>query len=362
MKKPDFIFHCRSNKSQDMNESIEHSKKIILVVDDIDSIRLALCEYLEPEFKTYSAADGFEALEILENNSINIVLSDIRMPGMGGLQLFKIMQSKPAFREVQLVLMTAYNTDEYIEFVRQNQIWNIIPKSTNLDLHFVKVMLQKLASNSIFGAQKYFENLVNETINLAGLHRIHRHKDESCLDSRFFSIKIDSTTQNNTICDMIGDILMENGAPSVCRMILEELSANAIIHAPGIRKKIKQQMMQEAELCSDASINSIEIASDDAFDIGFGFVGSKLIMSVCDFHGSFDREAALSCLERQTRIDPQSGLPIGLIDYHGRGLFISRQQLDQLVFNIDPGERTEIIAIMDIKSQDRSRAISIYQI
>ena len=160
---------------------------------------------------------------------------------------------------------------------------------------------------------------------------------------------------------MISDILYENGAPSVCRMILEELSANAIIHAPRVRQKIRESMLSEENTNEEIILENVDFDQNDAFELGFGFHDNKIFLSVVDFHGTFDKQAALSCLERQTKIDPVSGLPIGLIDYHGRGLFISREQLDQLIFNISEGEKTEIIGILSKETSYRTRAISIFQ-
>ena len=60
----------------------------ILVVDDNDSIRKLITAYLERDgYKAFHAADGIEALEILDNDHIDLMIADIMMPNMDGYTL-----------------------------------------------------------------------------------------------------------------------------------------------------------------------------------------------------------------------------------------------------------------------------------
>ncbi|MEQ9366433.1 MAG: response regulator, partial [Leptospirales bacterium] len=144
------------------NNSREFS---ILVVDDIESIRYSIKDFLSREFRTFAAADGFEAIRICKNQPIDLVITDIRMPGMGGLQLIKILSEQ--YPAMKFALMTAYSVDDYIEFVRNQKVWNIIPKSTSMDLNFVRVMAHKLLTNDIFGIQQYFPRAALEDLKIS---------------------------------------------------------------------------------------------------------------------------------------------------------------------------------------------------
>ena len=67
----------------------------ILVVDDEESLRITLAANLELSgFEVVEAANGTQALEILENRAFDVVLSDIRMPGMNGVELFQKRSSR----------------------------------------------------------------------------------------------------------------------------------------------------------------------------------------------------------------------------------------------------------------------------
>ena len=81
----------------------------ILVVDDEPLKRITLqIELSEQGYEVYEAADAHTARRIFDHKPIDVVVSDVRMPGMNGLDLLAhIKQNRP---EVDVILMTAYAT------------------------------------------------------------------------------------------------------------------------------------------------------------------------------------------------------------------------------------------------------------
>ena len=79
----------------------------ILIVDDEAMMRNLLQKILVREgYKTMTASHGREALEVMTNNNIDIVISDLKMPEMDGFALLKeLKQSHP---DVGVIIMTAY--------------------------------------------------------------------------------------------------------------------------------------------------------------------------------------------------------------------------------------------------------------
>jgi len=81
----------------------------ILVVEDDPDIRAILTRFLERRgYGVKVAADGAEALCVLEEEPVDLVLSDVRMPRMDGLELLAAVRQRDP--DIQLVLMTAYST------------------------------------------------------------------------------------------------------------------------------------------------------------------------------------------------------------------------------------------------------------
>jgi DNA-binding NtrC family response regulator len=84
-------------------------KKSILIVDDEPNIRNMLTRYLSREYDVHVAADGQEAFDtVSENNDIELILSDVKMPHMDGLELFsKVQESK---KDIKTIFITGTST------------------------------------------------------------------------------------------------------------------------------------------------------------------------------------------------------------------------------------------------------------
>lgn len=81
----------------------------VLVVDDEMVIREILSDFLTMEgYQVLTAADGDEALELLEAHPVNLVISDLKMPRMGGLEL--LANLRETHSEVVTLIMTGYGT------------------------------------------------------------------------------------------------------------------------------------------------------------------------------------------------------------------------------------------------------------
>ena len=103
--------------------------KRILIVDDEDSVRLTLAANLELEgFEILEAVDGQNALEVLGNEQVDLILSDIRMPQLGGVDLLR--RVKELDQPVPVVLMTAYfyDKDHVIKRSRLEGLENVLFK------------------------------------------------------------------------------------------------------------------------------------------------------------------------------------------------------------------------------------------
>lgn len=80
----------------------------ILVVDDHEEIREALSEILEEEGHDISqAVDGLDALEAINKSRPDVVLLDIAMPGMDGLETLQRIKSQPELADIPVIMVTA---------------------------------------------------------------------------------------------------------------------------------------------------------------------------------------------------------------------------------------------------------------
>ena len=84
------------------------SKETILVVDDEAGPRESLRMILKPIYKVYTAADGKEALRLIDAENIDLVALDLRMPGQSGIDVLKeIKRLRPS---TEVIIITGYGT------------------------------------------------------------------------------------------------------------------------------------------------------------------------------------------------------------------------------------------------------------
>lgn len=105
---------------------------VILIVDDEKNFREGLKDALEkPGQKVWLAENAFQAEEILRQERIDLVLSDLKMSGMDGLELLGLL--KKISPSSLLIIMTAYGTvDTAVEAMKQGA-YDYLTKPVNLD-------------------------------------------------------------------------------------------------------------------------------------------------------------------------------------------------------------------------------------
>lgn len=94
----------------------------VLIVDDSAAIRKILQRVLRqadvPVGDLLEAGDGLEAIEVLKTRQVGLILSDINMPNMDGLQLLSELKAHPEWKRVPIVMITTEGShDKVLEAV-----------------------------------------------------------------------------------------------------------------------------------------------------------------------------------------------------------------------------------------------------
>lgn len=94
------------------------NKPVILIVDD-DSVSLSLlCKLVEKlEYQVLKAQDGLQAVELLKEHAVDLVIADYDMPGLDGVELLKLV--KEEYPRLPYILVTAYSNLSVIK-----EAWN----------------------------------------------------------------------------------------------------------------------------------------------------------------------------------------------------------------------------------------------
>ncbi len=89
------------------------SKKL-LIIDDQYGIRILLNEVFQKEgYQTYQASNGVQALSIIESDRPDLVLLDMKIPGMDGIEILKRL--KEIDQTIEVFIMTAYGELDMIQ-------------------------------------------------------------------------------------------------------------------------------------------------------------------------------------------------------------------------------------------------------
>jgi CheY-like chemotaxis protein len=118
----------------------------ILIADDDRGNRETLGDVLrEKGFRTVLASDGGEAVEIVQVQMIHLVLIDMHMPRLTGLEAVNLLRGTLQ-RVLPAVLMTADATNDLMRQAFQAQVYSVIPKPVNLNvvMHTLMRALQKV--------------------------------------------------------------------------------------------------------------------------------------------------------------------------------------------------------------------------
>lgn len=118
----------------------------ILIIDDEEEILLALKKNLILEgYNVETCNDSVQALEMIKNNKFHIVITDIVMPNMNGIDLLKAAKSYDAL--TQVIMMTGYSTMEMtiqsLEFGANDYILKPF-KSIEYIIEIIDYSIQKL--------------------------------------------------------------------------------------------------------------------------------------------------------------------------------------------------------------------------
>ncbi len=101
-----------------MNFREEKMGKNVLLVDDSKTMRKIISRSLRQAGIVFDeileAADGLEALEVLENNDVTVVLSDINMPNMDGISFLREKANRPAIKDIPVFMISTETGDDII--------------------------------------------------------------------------------------------------------------------------------------------------------------------------------------------------------------------------------------------------------
>lgn len=117
------------------------SKRRILIVDDNKELCKNFSDILELKgYEVKVVHDGYKAIEIIKNDKVNVVLMDIKMPGMSGIKTLNILREIAP--NLNVILITAFADDIIYKEGLKNVNLKIIQKPIDIDK--LLIILEKI--------------------------------------------------------------------------------------------------------------------------------------------------------------------------------------------------------------------------
>lgn len=154
-------------------EKMFTDKQAVLVIDDDTDIRNYIISILEPNYVIYNAADGDKGLEIAKLKLPDLIVCDIMMPGLNGIELCRIIKQDPLLNFIPMILLTASSSpqsridglesgaDDYISKPFEKDILlarvaNLLQNRKNLQSYFFNSITLKSTTIPISEEYKQF--------------------------------------------------------------------------------------------------------------------------------------------------------------------------------------------------------------
>ncbi|GAB4483476.1 MAG: ATP-binding protein [Thermodesulfovibrionales bacterium] len=279
-----------------------------LVVDDEKPIRDTLCAALEMNgYPTIQAADGSVALEVFRNEQPALIVTDIQMPNMNGLELLRAVKKEAP--DTCVVIMTGYGTEETaIDAIRFGAS-NYLKKPINLH-------------EFIYAMSVLADFIVNRKISEFDCRSISREQRTVVIGNdlrRIYAVVYELT---KTASCHVADI-------DSVRIGLLEMITNAIEHGNlGITYAEKQTAIRQGRLQDLYRERSLEPGRRDSrVTIFSDFTPERVIFTVKDEGVGFEWKQVLEGKQ-------------DIMDLNGRGIFLTTLYMDEVIYNIDGNEVT----------------------
>lgn len=191
---------------------MDSSPKKILIVDDEEDLTWGLSRSLRKEnalFEVACANSGAEAMLYLAESRFDLVISDIQMPKMNGLEL--VLEIRKKYPGTKIIIMTAYGSPEMEEKVHRRGDFGYIEKPFEIN------NLKKLILETITEPKESFEgHLVN--IKLEDIISMY------CLNQNTAELSVTNGRENGAVYFRNGEIVHAKcknliGEPALFRML-----------------------------------------------------------------------------------------------------------------------------------------------
>ncbi len=150
----------RNNQNKWVDEPLQLSPTLLVVDDDESNLESLNGVFAREGFKVLLAPGGQEALEVVRRERVDVVLTDLMMPDMDGLDLLRSI--KTVSPETEVILMTAYGTVERAVEAMKEGAWDFVTKPFK-KIQIIKGVRRAMEKQVLLLENRNLRNLLEKT-------------------------------------------------------------------------------------------------------------------------------------------------------------------------------------------------------
>ncbi|WP_158293174.1 response regulator [Tamlana fucoidanivorans] len=189
----------RRDSQMNFNSLNENNKKVVLIVDDNEDIRELVCNGLKETYNVLQAENGKEALKIVLKEIPDVVITDVLMPEMDGVQFCYKIKNNVRTSHIPVIMLTALNSVEHRIEGLESGADAYIPKPFKMKL--LSVRIEKLIGSRELMRKRFQteKEITPEQVTLNSL-------DEEFLKSIMNFMELNMANENYWIDELASDM------------------------------------------------------------------------------------------------------------------------------------------------------------
>ncbi len=290
----------------------------ILLVDHTD-YKYEIQKYLTPNYTVVMAESAFDAIAILNMQDIDLVISQVELPGDNAFDLYNYLQKHYTY--IPAIMITEKSMDTFFDKIFTEGIGNLLKIPVNVN-EFMTLVNKLITRKNIFGIENYVHNIINtDSIRINASWQIQPAVEKilGTIESWGFAIK----------------------NKSILYLILNEMIINAVYHSHGYTREKEMRV-------------PIQLKEGQYVDIAFCHNATTYAISITDYQGTLTKAKILQSIHKAIEQEQlilkaaQTGEDISdKISETGRGIDLMRKLASEFYFVIKPSKRTEIILLFE---------------
>lgn len=196
------ILDTASEENASGKDNMPEKKHTLLLVEDNEDLLALMVKLLGTEYDICTATDGKEALEVVESADIDLIVSDVMMPVMDGIEFCKAVKGNFDTSHIPLILLTAKSKEEDRVEAYESGADAFIAKPFNLSILHARIgnllksrerVMKDFKKQLVFEAKELNYTSIDEDFLQRAIDCVNRHLDDPNFDQTRFLEEMHTT-------------------------------------------------------------------------------------------------------------------------------------------------------------------------